>query len=50
MILPEMGLWQFAKVIAKRISENAVTDRAAQLSYYFLFSLFPFLFTLVKRR
>jgi len=47
MILPEMGLWQFAKVIAKRIADNAVTDRAAQLSYYFLFSLFPFLFTLV---
>jgi membrane protein len=47
MILPEIGLWQLAKVIPKRISENAVTDRAAQLSYYFLFSLFPFLFTLV---
>src|SRR2546422_5255763 len=47
MILPEIGLWQLAKVTAKRISENAVTDRAAQLSYYFLFSLFPFLFTLV---
>jgi len=47
MILPEIGLWQLAKLTAKRISENAVTDRAAQLSYYFLFSLFPFLFTLV---
>ena len=47
MILPGIGLRQFAKVIAKRIADNAVTDRAAQLSYYFLFSLFPFLFTLV---
>ena len=47
MILPGIGSRQFAKVIAKRIADNAVTDRAAQLSYYFLFSLFPFLFTLV---
>ena len=47
MILAGIGLRQFAKVIAKRIADNAVTDRAAQLSYYFLFSLFPFLFTLV---
>jgi membrane protein len=47
MILPEMGLWQFAKTVSKRISDNAVSDRAAQLSYYFVFALFPFLFTLV---
>jgi len=47
MILAGIGLRQFATVIAKRIADNAVTDRAAQLSYYFLFSLFPFLFTLV---
>jgi len=47
MILAGIGSRQFAKVIAKRIADNAVTDRAAQLSYYFLFSLFPFLFTLV---
>jgi membrane protein len=47
MVLPGMSLRQLAKEVAKRISENAVTDRAAQLSYYFLFSLFPFLFTLV---
>src|SRR5438105_3898479 len=47
MILPGIGSRQFAKVIAKRIADNAVTDRASRLSYYFLFSLFPFLFTLV---
>jgi len=47
MILPGIGLRQLPKVIAKRIADNALTDRAAQLSYYFLFSLFPFLFTLV---
>ena len=47
MILPETGLWQFAKTVGKRVSDNAVTDRAAQLSYYFVFALFPFLFTLV---
>src|SRR5207237_862416 len=33
MILPGIGSRQFAKVIAKRIADNAVTDRAAQLSY-----------------
>src|SRR5438874_3720388 len=47
MILPKTGLWQFAKTVGKRVSDNAVTDRAAQLSYYFVFALFPFLFTLV---
>ena len=47
MILPHMGAWQFLKTLGKRISENAVSDRAAQLSYYFVFALFPFLFTLV---
>ncbi len=30
-----------------RLRDNAVTDTAAQLSYYFLISLFPFLFFLV---
>jgi membrane protein len=30
-----------------RLRDNAATDRAAQLSYYFIFALFPFLFTLV---
>src|SRR5437868_5362080 len=42
-----MILWQFVKTVGKRISDNAVSDRAAQLSYYFVFALFPFLFTLV---
>src|SRR5438067_4253252 len=47
MMLPEMGLWPFVKTLGKRISDNAVSDRAANLSYYFVFALFPFLFTLV---
>jgi len=47
MMVRATNLWRLAKVLAKRISENAVTDRVAQLAYYFLFSLFPFLFTLV---
>src|SRR3954466_12288896 len=29
------------------MSDNAATDRAAQLSYYFLFALFPFLVFMV---
>src|SRR5437899_11763205 len=47
MVLPEMGLWQFVKTAGKRVSDNAVSDRAAHLAYYFVFALFPFLFTLV---
>lgn len=35
------------KKLYRRISDNADTDRAAQLSYYFVFALFPFLFFLV---
>jgi membrane protein len=42
-----MPVWAFLKTLAKRISDNAVTDRAATLAYYFVFALFPFLFTLV---
>jgi membrane protein len=42
-----MGLWQFLKLLARRSLDNAVTDRAAALAYYFLFSLFPFLVFLV---
>jgi membrane protein len=37
----------FAKTLLRRALDNAVADRAAQLAYYFLFSLFPFLFFLV---
>ncbi len=33
--------------LGRRLADNASTDRAAQLSYYFVFALFPFLFTLV---
>ena len=47
MALLNMPAWVFLKKLAKRISDNAVTDRAATLAYYFVFALFPFLFTLV---
>jgi membrane protein len=47
MALLSMPLWAFLKALAKRITDNAVTDRAAALAYYFVFALFPFLFTLV---
>ncbi|HWE26055.1 MAG TPA: YihY/virulence factor BrkB family protein [Myxococcales bacterium] len=45
--LHELGLLGFAKALYKRWSDNAITDRAAQLAYYFVFALFPFLFFLV---
>ena len=45
--LHELGLWGFLKRLYKRWSDNAITDRAAQLAYYFLFALFPFLSFLV---
>lgn len=45
--LRELGLLGFAKALYKRWSDNAITDRAAQLAYYFVFALFPFLFFLV---
>jgi membrane protein len=38
---------EFARRFVKELQEDTVTDCAAQLSYYFLFSLFPFLFFLV---
>jgi membrane protein len=37
----------FLKELRRRASHDAATDRAAQLSYYFVFALFPFLFFLV---
>jgi membrane protein len=46
-MLPDMPAWDFLKKLARRITDNAATDRAAQLSYYFLFALFPFLVFLV---
>jgi membrane protein len=45
--LKELGLLGFAKALYRRWSDNAITDRAAQLAYYFVFALFPFLFFLV---
>jgi membrane protein len=45
--LLNMPVWAFLKTLVKRISDNALTDRAATLAYYFVFALFPFLFTLV---
>ncbi len=47
MMFPEMSAKEFLKKLGKRFRDNAATDRAAQLSYYFLFALFPFLFFLV---
>src|SRR6266404_5525820 len=47
MALLNMPAWVFLKKLARRIADNAVTDRAATLAYYFVFALFPFLFTLV---
>src|SRR6478672_8705703 len=37
----------FLRRLYKELTDDAVTDSAAQLSYYFLFSLFPMLFCLV---
>jgi len=45
--LQELGWKGFFKKLYRRWSDNAVTDRAAQLAYYFVFSLFPFLSFLV---
>jgi membrane protein len=45
--LRELGLLGFLKKLYKRWSDNAITDRAAQLAYYFVFALFPFLSFLV---
>jgi membrane protein len=45
--LPELGIWGFAKKLYRRWSDNAITDRAAQLTYYFVFALFPCLSFLV---
>lgn len=47
MQFPDLTAMQFVKKLGKRLSDNAATDRAAQLSYYFLFALFPFLFFMV---
>jgi membrane protein len=45
--LHELGWSGFLKKLYRRWSDNAITDRAAQLAYYFVFALFPFLTFLV---
>src|SRR3954451_22647027 len=45
--LRELGLRGLGRKLYQHWSDHTVTDKAAQLSYYFLFSLFPFLFFLV---
>ena len=50
MVIPGfkgMSLREFARILWRRSEDDALTDRAAQLSYYFIFSLFPFLLFLV---
>ena len=50
MVIPRirgMSLGQFGKILLSKLRDHTITDRAAQLSYYFLFALFPFLFFLV---
>jgi membrane protein len=42
-----MSLRDFFKHLYQHIQDHAIFDRAAQLSYYFIFALFPFLFFLV---
>jgi membrane protein len=42
----DLTLWTFLKRLYREYENDAVSDTAAQLSYYFLFSLFPFLFFL----
>ena len=43
----ELGLRGLARKLYQQWTDHAVPDKAAQLSYYFLFALFPFLFFLV---
>lgn len=42
-----LSLKEFAKRLQEEVVNDNVADTAAQLSFYFLFSLFPFLFFLV---
>jgi membrane protein len=43
----ELSSWAITKKLLRRIADNAVSDRAALISYYFLFAIFPFIFFLV---
>lgn len=45
--LKHLSWREFSRRFVKEFQEDSVTDIAAQLSYYLLFSLFPFLFFLV---
>ncbi len=50
MVIPGirgMSLKDFARRLYQEFEEDAVSDSAAQLSFYFMFALFPFLFFLV---
>jgi len=42
----DLPLWEFLKRVYQKYENNTVSDTAAALSYYFVFSLFPFLFFL----
>jgi membrane protein len=44
---PDLSVREFGRKLGRRLSDNAASDRAAQLSYYFLFALFPFLVFMV---
>ncbi len=45
--LKHLSWREFARRLYREMEADTVTDCAAQLAYYFLFSLFPFLFFLV---
>jgi len=50
MVIPGikgMSLREFLKILYRHYEDHAILDKAAELSYYFLFALFPFLFFLV---
>jgi membrane protein len=42
-----IAISRFATLLYRKFLDHAVTSSAATLSYYFFFSLFPFLFVLV---
>ena len=43
----ELSPRQFALKLFRRVVDNAISDRAALIAYYFLFAIFPFIFFLV---
>ena len=43
MLLPKLSAGEFLKRFVHRFSDNGATNRAAELAYYFLFALFPFI-------